>query len=777
VVVADVVQARRQIAPEEWLDYELVYVTDPAQVPELLAWLADRELVLIDTETDGKSPDGLNWRSKKIATLQIGDPRGLIGPPRVYVCCMRSLGSAIRPVIEELATPRLLKLGQNIRFELMFLGEAFDLDFRNVADTQVVELILRAGLFPISREQSEGDAPDRKAYSDTKLESLMRRHCGVQIEKGDHVRLRFWVTEAGKLDREQLEYAAGDVIDPWFIIKAQMVEVRNRRLSDIIKIEFELIPLLVATERRGICLDRAAWLTLWQEAIVRQDAARKRLDAIFRPQSQQSELFGSGTQEVLTGDLDGRGKPVRKRVERAVRPTEGTKELNYDAPAQVKEAFRRYCRSINWPAELVTSMKRLNELKAVYGKYWLAKHEDAGRPKTVEDVPDWLIPEDRYVILIKFEGTTLELAKLRGHLPRELTDAYLEYKEAAKLAGTYGLAFLNKHAKHGNRVHVYFHQAITSTGRLSSEPNLQNIPRDPRYRACFKPSPGHKFIIFDYSAIEPRLSAETSQDPNYLKTFRDQQHDPKVDIYCRVGSVMLGREITRKDKPERQGMKSVVLGTAYNMGARKLRDDLTLKLAAFIESGEVKPPTFEYTAELRSIYFETHPGIKRFQNQCIAYAAPTDADVPQIDRDEPELLRRPKLWDKYMAEQFPESPDMALVTYVEAPCGRKRWFPATAKGVYTEAPNAPIQACSATITKLAACLIQQYADAKGYAIYFVNYVHDELVVEVPDAIAEEMTLVVKEKMEEAGRRYIKTIPVLAEAPMGDGIFNEWYKEV
>ena len=764
---------RVQVGADEWVEYQLHYITEAWQVPFVVEWMRRQKLYLLDIETDGKSSAGLDWSSERIATIQIGNPMAEDGA-RAFVLCVRSLGDAILPVIDELNNPGPMKLGQNIGFECRFLMWKYrrqKLKLRNLADTQIMEQTLRAGLFP-KAESSSGDPDEgsRKAYSETSMAKLALLHLdGLVLEKGEDVRLTFWVTPAGQLTERHLVYAAGDVMYPYYIAKKQHKDIRARRLSDIIKIEFELIPILAWTELRGVPIDVDGWKQLWQEAIVRKAAAKQKLDEIFRPQSGQSELFAKNVHEQLTGEFDPTtGDPVVARVEEDTRPNDGKKELNYDAPAQVKEAFKQYCRRIRWPVEIVTTLPRLRQLKMAWGGDWLAK-----RPgKKVDDIPEWFIPEDKAVVFLKFEGDQLRLAKLRGQLPRDLVETYLEYKEAAKLAGTYGMKFLNEQVKDG-LIHITFHQLTTTTGRLAAVPNTQNWPRLSRYRACLKPHPGCKFIIRDYSAIEPRLSAETSGDPVYVRTFLEN-----LDIYCTVGEAMTGRPISKKKDPElRQGFKSVVLGSAYNMGARKLRDDLTLKLEEFIEKGAVELPTFEFARDQLKKFFASCAGIKTYQNQCIAYAAQTEAQFPTDADGRPlELPTRPKIWDEYMAFRFPNNPEMALVTYVEAPCGRKRWFPADAKNVYTEAPNAPIQGCSATITKLAACLIQRRADEMGIDIAFVNYVHDELVVEVPEAVADDFSLVVKELMEEAGRRYIKTVPVIAEAPAGNGVFDYWYKE-
>ncbi len=797
-----VIRARCPIGPERVLEYNLFYITRDEQMPEVLEWARRQRALGLDIETDGMAPkkkrvkgefyvppDGLNFRTKKIATIQIGNPRG--PDPRAYVLCIRSLSDeALAPLWAILEDPQVVKLGQNIRFELQWIFFRWGVMPQNVADCQLAEQIIRAGLFSLAADKADTGEASRKPYTESSMFKLGIRYLNIEIEKGEDVRLKFWVTPPKKLNRRQLEYAAGDVIYPFLIAEEQKKEIQARGLKEIVQIEFELLPILVDTEVFGMGIDRSGWMKLWQEAVTKAAEAKRRLDDVFRPQSPQNELFDLMVDGETFGELQKDGtRKAPKREAGKVRPTAGQarkrapKDVNYNSPPQALAAIKRYCQSIKWTHELVTTKVRLFQLKEQYGQVWLASAQDREAKKvrrnpkyqprefTAENIPEYVVPEELYCVLVKkkknkwsasLDGNSLILAKLRKQLPADLVDLYLEYKEYMKLAGTYGQKFLAEqvHPETG-RVHVYFHQAITATGRLSSVPNLQNIPRIREYRACFRPKPGNKFVILDYSKIEPRLSAEVSGDPVYVQTFASN-----LDIYCEIGSAMSGKLVTKKDKALRQGFKSVVLGTAYNMGPGKLRDDMTLKLADFILSGEVPLPSFMETRETLKRYFETVPGIKEYQNQCIAFAAPTEDDVP-VRADGSTYPTRPKLWDRYVNDG---------VTWVAGPCGRKRFFPPTTKTTYTESPNAPIQGCSATITKLATVLIWRACRALGIEVHFVNMVHDELVIECSEANAPRVLEIAKREMEAAAARYIKRVPVIAEVPEGtDGICDYWFK--
>jgi DNA polymerase I-like protein with 3'-5' exonuclease and polymerase domains len=710
----------------------VTYITRDDQLADCIDWASARKTLLVDIETDGSCADGLNWRTKKIATLQVGFPAG--DDPRAYVICVRSVSErTLRPLLALLEDPTIVKLGQNLGFEIIWTLHKWGVRWERTACTQTAELLLRAGLWAAKGKTKQGEGGDKRvAYSHTSMAKLCQRYLDMTPEKGNHVRLRFWTTPPGALSREQLHYAAGDVVFPWFIAQAQKPEIRERGLAEVLQIEFDLLPVIADSRVWGIGVDRAQWEALAGEYEVKALELRQQLDDLVRPFCGQADLFA---------DSEHQGRPTL---------TVGgkVKELNYGATEQVKRMFQMVCRGRSWPVEIVTSFATWYGLKRKYGAHWIEKHPDV----EIEYAPDFLVPEDKAFPLFKCEGPQLMLGKLRKQLPADLVDAYVRYNKTQKLVVSFGHRFL-RHLDPDDRLRTEWHQLVTTTGRMSSEPNLQQIPRIQSFRACFIPKPGYSFIIRDYSAIEPRLSAEASQDPLYLDTFRNNQ-----DIYVRVGEAHSGQTIDKKTEIGavlRQAYKATVLGTAYNMGPWKMRNSQTLALAKFIEAGTITVPTIEETREKLDGFFKVAPGIKVFQNRCIA----------QADPESPQAL---KVYDRYRDE---------VVTYVTGLTGRKRFFPADATNTYTEAPNAPIQGDSATITKLAANLVYREFAKRGIEVHIANYVHDELIIEVPTERAEEASLLMKDCMEDAGRRYITSVPVIAEASGGGlGIYQYWHKD-
>ena len=164
------------------------------------------------------------------------------------------------------------------------------------------------------------------------------------------------------------------------------------------------------------------------------------------------------------------------------------------------------------------------------------------------------------------------LEKLRGEHP--VIDEILNYRQLVKLNSTYVegmLPFINEKT---GRIHSYFHQTVTATGRISSaEPNLQNIPTrfelGRQLRKVFKPKEGCVFVDADYSQIELRVFAHISGDKNMIKAFKDG-----VDIHREVASKVFGKALDEITSEERTKAKAVNFGIVYGISDFGLGEQL-----------------------------------------------------------------------------------------------------------------------------------------------------------------------------------------------------------
>lgn len=311
---------------------------------------------------------------------------------------------------------------------------------------------------------------------------------------------------------------------------------------------------------------------------------------------------------------------------------------------------------------------------------------------------------------IRVESTgKVELEKVKSKHP--IVETILKYRKPAKGASTYGKKWLSDWVEQDGMVHCSYKQIGTVTGRLSSaHPNMQNIPtrEDARYRECFIAGEGNTLIIADYASQEPRITAFFSQDDALMQIFVDGG-----DIYCDVGEHVFGEKFDKKDK-RRKDMKALVLGLSYGM--------TKVGLAQKIENTE------EYAQNLIDTFFEKFPGVK-----------------------------------KYIDRQIAAAKHSGFVTTIY---GRKIWISPYASGLERDAPNYPIQASAADATKLASSFFRREWKEKHGVNPIRLYVHDEIVIETPEALAVEAEECLKRNMETIAGSMHKGIPSIADLHVG-----------
>ena len=295
----------------------------------------------------------------------------------------------------------------------------------------------------------------------------------------------------------------------------------------------------------------------------------------------------------------------------------------------------------------------------------------------------------------------------------------LEYRAVKKLISTYADALPNLISPLDGKVHTTFNQALTATGRLSSNnPNLQNIPirteRGREIRKAFVPSNPQGFILSaDYSQIELRLMAHMSCDPHFLEAFRNG-----ADIHTATAAKIFGVAPEQVSKEERSRAKVANFGIIYGISAFGLSQRMGLSR--------------KDSKEFIETYFATYPGIKEYMEKTIAQGR----------------------------EQG----------YVETIFGRKRYLPdinsrnANLRSFNERnAINAPLQGSAADIIKIAMINLHKRMQEMRLKSKLILQVHDELVLDVVPEELELLSGLVKETMESVVEL---KVPLIAECGYG-----------
>lgn len=281
----------------------------------------------------------------------------------------------------------------------------------------------------------------------------------------------------------------------------------------------------------------------------------------------------------------------------------------------------------------------------------------------------------------------------------------VEYRELAKLKGTYADALTSLINPGTGRIHTTFNQTVTATGRLSSsDPNLQNIPirkeEGKRIRAVFVPGDAHNVILSaDYSQIELRVLAHFSRDETLLESFRRDE-----DIHARTAAEVFGADIRDVTPEMRTRAKAVNFGIVYGIS------DFGLAKGVGISRKEA--------AKFIAAYFHHYEGVKKF----------LDDIVEQARRDGyvTTLLNRRRYLPDLKSKNVPA----------------RRFAERTAM-------NTPIQGTAADIIKLAMVNVHKEMTNRGFSGRMILQVHDELVFEVPEDELVDAALLARKIMEEA----------------------------
>ena len=278
----------------------------------------------------------------------------------------------------------------------------------------------------------------------------------------------------------------------------------------------------------------------------------------------------------------------------------------------------------------------------------------------------------------------------------------LEYRSLTKLKSTYVDALPLMVNKRDGRLHTSYNQAVTATGRLSSNnPNLQNIPirtqRGREIRKAFIPRNGdYVLLAADYSQIELRIIAHLSGDKNMIEAFKHGQ-----DIHTATAARVFGIKPEEVTPEMRRNAKTVNFGLIYGISAYGLSQRLDI-------------PRKE-AAEIIDNYFKQYPGVKEYMDNQIKFARKHG--------------------------------------YVETIMGRRRYLKdinsanAVVRGfAERNAINAPIQGSSADMIKIAMIDIFETFNKKNFKSKMILQVHDELVFDTHKDEAEAVKKIVRDKM-------------------------------
>lgn len=318
----------------------------------------------------------------------------------------------------------------------------------------------------------------------------------------------------------------------------------------------------------------------------------------------------------------------------------------------------------------------------------------------------------------------------------EIVDLYLQYKEMQKMVSTYGENFLKYVNPVTNRIHSDYWQIVTTSRLSSSAPNLQNIPRDNDIRSCFIASSNNVLITADFSQIEPRVTADKSQDPVLINFFNEGGGDIYNLVASRMYSIIEAKPVTvtKADVEKRQVGKTLSLKLDYGGTAYTVKDELKVSQ--------------DEAQKFIDVYFASFPEKKKyFDNKAketilkgyVLTNTITNRKIFIPFYDEFISLKN-KPYDSFTQEE-------------RRAYGKMRGM------INRMSYNFPIQSSAGDILKLACIYAVRNFVRANLKVRIINLIHDEILIECNPDIAVKVAEICRISMIDAGKVFCKTVPM------------------
>lgn len=535
------------------------------------------------------------------------------------------------------------------------------------------------------------------------LKSLLWEYLGYNMSKA----IRQDIPRLGLIP-ETIEYGLDDVKFLTRLREKQLVKIKELELERALSLENNFVKVLAYMEYIGMGFDREKWLKQAKiNQLARKELIIKMNSYIVKNKLKKYYNYAGLFDEFLV-HVDG--------VDYGV-------SIKWTSPKQVTELFK----DLGFDVSIVEK----GEEKESIGKEFLQKHE-------------------------------------KDH---ELIGYFSEFIKINKLVSSFGedyLKFINPVTK---RIHSSFKQLV-NTGRMSSgdksenKPNLQQLPAEAAYRSCFIPAEGNVLIAADYSGMESVVFANKTLDEGLLYFYDSGQEDMHSFVASKCFPQQLYGMSLEQIKTMRPDLRNDAKGAGFAIQFGGDGSTISRNLGLDPKVGE----------DVYNSYMEGFPGVKDYftkviketkDNGYILFNDLTKRKSFFDFKDRYDDLKKQMdsiNWAEYRREKSLQSEKFI---YDLQPIVKEFFF---LDGIMSRrALNYPVQGSSADITKTALLLLWNWIieeDLYG-VVHICNVVHDEILVECPKDMAEEVSMKVQWSMERAGEIFFQRVPLKAEPVIGD----------
>jgi len=735
-------------------------------------------VIQFDTETSGLDP-----YTKELLCYQLGNKENQ------YVFDQFSYPITL---FKELFESEKLFIGHNIGFDLKWCYK-YNIWPKHVYDTMLVEQLIWLGyshraISPEEYHEENYNFPYLEKENKQTHESYYEFSCSLKAVGQNRLNIELDKTVRGKIVKvgltpEVINYAATDVMHLEDIKESQQNDIDRENLQKAVDLENEFVKVLAYIEFCGVKLDVDKWKAKMAKDQEKLDIASKKLNDFiikyFNEHQGNIRLKTIVTEHVIDAQWIHDEEELKKYNIKLYQPSEKVKRY-YTRKSGIDKVGTLYCEEVEIPFPYVEQNLQMD----------LFQEFD---PTPFCNI-NWKSPKQTIPIfeLLGFKldtfdkktkqkkkSTDSDTIKSQREVCPEIADAYIEFKEAAKVCDAFGENWLKAVNPVTGRIHADFHQLGGDTARLScgggeASVNVQQLPRDAETRACFVSEPGNLFISEDYSAQESRLLASVTNDPALIELYTTGCGDlHSLTAYMsfpnRIPRDTRIEDIKHLFPQERQEAKSIEFCIGYG------GTDATMVQNNGLEPTEAK--------KIYNDYMKGFPGVKKYQDYCRKEVVrrgyilmnPVTGHRAHIEdwdnrwRKIRDFVNQPGFYEEFnrMKKYDPYSKEVYWI---------RQWFKKKSD-IEKQSINYRIQNRGACCFKLSAILLFKWIIKNNYQniVKICVPAHDEFDCECPASMAEEFALVLQKCMENGAKPFCTRLPLSSDlSRLKDGsIPNYW----
>jgi DNA polymerase I-like protein with 3'-5' exonuclease and polymerase domains len=680
----------------------------------------------IDTETTG-----LDAHIHKLRLIQIAS----YNHPTIIIDCYKCNPKLIQPLLINDS----IKIFHNAKFDLkFFLAIGLEIN-QKIFDTMLAYQLINAGKYNLK----------------SSLKEVAKELLNIDLNKEEQSSQ--WVNK--ELTKSQLKYSAIDAKILLLLREKLREEIVTANLIKVAKIEFDCVKAVAMMEFNGMLLDLAQWQNILEDTQKRKYELEIELKELLSLSSENKlnndyeNKLNNNYENKLDNNYENKldnnyenkldnnyenksddkldNKSDNKLNNKSDDNLDNKSDDNLDNKSDNKlnnksdnkldnksdnKLDNKSDNNLDNKSDDKLSNKSDNKLNNKSEQLTLISNEFDFKKEINLDSPKQIL-EALNKIGIPCQNTNSKtLKKLLTDYP--ILNPFLEYKKLTKILSSFGDSLTKKINPITGRLHGSYNQLRAETGRFtSSNPNLQNLPRNKETRSCYIASPSYKLIIADYSQIELRIAAEITNDKTMIEAYNKGE-----DLHKLTASIVLNKPLEAITKEDRQIAKSANFGLIYGASVNGFRGYAESNYGISLSEKEAKT--------IMDNFFKSYQGLAKWHKK-------TKSKIYNQGINETRTLsNRRRFFDN-------ASPQQIL--------------------------NTPIQGTGADILKSALANLITALKPYGDKVKLLATVHDEIILEAHEEIASEIAKILSDTMVLSGKEFLKKVPIEADSSIG----NNW----